>query len=266
MPLAISTFEEVTASGLIGLALVYFLSYLIKGTVGVGGLTPAILFGTYLLGPHHAVLVALTTNALAQVQFIPQGFRDGDWKAVSKIIAANFPCAAIGIWIFGRLEGSSLSLVLGLTLGALVLLDPSDRLSSRLGGMKFGSSLTLYVLAGASGLISGVAGGGGLFFLVIYLRYLCKDPRTLRGTTLLLGVVLVAWRVSILAFTGFISLGILKESLFLLPVTFLGGLVGTRLYKSLSAERFYQFFKIVLVLAAIGLIHKGLRSQIGACS
>jgi uncharacterized membrane protein YfcA len=252
-------FEEVNAPGLIGLALVYFLSYLIKGTVGLGGLTPAILFGTYLLGPHHAVLVALTTNALTQVQFIPQGLRDGDWKTVKTIIAANFPCAAVGIWIFGRLEGTSLSMVLGLTLGALVLLDQSDRLSSRLGGLKFGSSLSLYAIAGASGLISGVAGGGGLFFLAFYLRYVCKDPRTLRGTTLLLGTVLVAWRISILTFTGFISSGILIESLYLLPIAFLGGLAGTRLYKSISADRFYQFFKIVLVLAAIGLVSKGLR-------
>jgi uncharacterized membrane protein YfcA len=73
----------------------------------------------------------------------------------------------------------------------------------------------------------------------------------------------VAWRISILAFTGFIGPAIIMESVLLLPAAFLGGLAGTRLYGSLSTERFYQFFKIVLVLAAIGLIHKGLRGSFG---
>jgi uncharacterized membrane protein YfcA len=193
------------------------------------------------------------------VQFVPQAIRDGDRKIVKKIIVANFPCAAVGIWIFGRLEGTSLSLILGLTLGALVLLDRSERLPSWFGRARFGSGLGLYGLAGLTGLISGVAGGGGLFFLVFYLRYVCRDPKALRGTTLLLAMILVAWRICLLASTGFISSGILMESLFLLPITFLGGLVGTGLFGSLSTERFYQFFKIVLVMAAVGLIYKGLR-------
>jgi uncharacterized membrane protein YfcA len=251
-------FQAVSPVGVVGLAAVYFVSYLIKGTVGLGGLTPAILFGTFILGPHHSILLALTTNVLTQSQFVPQGIRDGDWSIAKRIVIANFPCAAMGIWIFGRLEGSLLTLFLGVLLGSLVLIDQSDWLAKKSGEINFDSPTVLYGLAAATGLISGIVGGGGLFFLVFYLRYICRDPRTLRGTTLLLAAVLVVWRVSILILAGHIDEQIFVESVVLWPAALLGGFVGTKLFGRLSTKRFYQFFKIVLTLAAIGLVYRSL--------
>lgn len=255
-------FEGVSRAGLVCLFVAYFATYLIKGVVGLGALTPAILFGSFIVGPRHSVLLALTANALSQVQFIPQAIRDGQWKIARKVIGANFAGAAVGIWVFGRLDEGWMTLVLGATLGLLSLIDQSDRASQLMGRIKLDSSFVILSLSGAAGFISGVAGAGGLTFLAIYLRHLCPDPRTLRGTILLLGMLFVGWRALVFATTGFIDAQVLAEAALLLPFAVLGGWLGTRLYRFLPATHFYAFFKGVVLLSAVGLIYKGLRAVI----
>ncbi len=255
-------FEGVSWAGLVCLFVAYFAAYLIKGVVGLGALTPVILFGSFIVRPHHSVLLALTANALSQVQFIPQAIRDGEWKIARKVIGANFAGAVVGIWIFGRLDEGWMTLALGAMLGLLSLLDQSNRASQLIGRIKLDSRFVILSLSGAAGLLSGVTGAGGLILLAFYLRHLCPDPRTLRGTMLMLGMLFVGWRALVLATNGFIDAQVLAEAALLLPVAVLGGWLGTRLYRVLLATRFYAFFRGVVLLSAVGLIHKGLRAVI----
>ncbi len=140
-------FEGVSWAELACLFVAYFATYLIKGVVGLGGLTPVILFGSFIVGPHHSVLLALTANALSQVQFIPQAIRDGEWKIARKIIGANFAGAAVGIWVFGRLDAGWMTLVLGATLGLLSLVDQSNRASQLVGRIKLDSRFVILSLS-----------------------------------------------------------------------------------------------------------------------
>ena len=117
MLFGLPVFSDTSSNGVLVLVLVYFLSFFIKGAVGVGSLSPVILLSTFLLGPHRAVLLGLTTNALSQIQFVPQGIRDGDWKIARRVIIANYIGAAVGVWIFGRLDSTWLTLILGAALG-----------------------------------------------------------------------------------------------------------------------------------------------------
>ena len=130
--------------------------------MGLGALTPVILFGSFIVRPHHSVLLALTANALSQVQFIPQAIRDGEWKIARKVIGANFAGAVVGIWIFGRLDEGWMTLALGAMLGLLSLLDQSNRASQLIGRIKLDSRFVILSLSGAAGLLSGVTGAGGL--------------------------------------------------------------------------------------------------------
>ena len=59
---------------------VYFGSFLIRGVVGVGNLALIIILGTLILGPHHAVVLAVTTTTVSQIQIVRPALRDGDWK------------------------------------------------------------------------------------------------------------------------------------------------------------------------------------------
>ena len=75
-------------------------------------------------------------------------------------------------------------------------------------------------------------------------------------------MLFVGWRALVLATNGFIDAQVLAEAALLLPVAVLGGWLGTRLYRVLLATRFYAFFRGVVLLSAVGLIHKGLRAVI----
>ncbi len=258
MLFGLPVFSDTSSNGVLVLVLVYFLSFFIKGAVGVGSLSPVILLGTFLLGPHRAVLLGLTTNALAQIQFVPQGIRDGDWKIARRVIIANYIGAAVGVWIFGRLDSTWLTLILGAALGLVAAAEQWKLLALLSERVDLSRAGLLVPLAGIAGLVSGVSGAGGIFFIAAYLRHVCPDARTFRGTMLLLSALLVGWRMALLVASGYITRQTWLEASVLFPVVFLGGLSGTWFYRRLPTARFYQIFQIVLLLAAASLIWKGL--------
>ena len=122
----------------------------------------------------------------------------------------------------------------------------------------------MFTLSAAAGLVSGIAGAGGLLLVAVYLRLICPEPRKLRGTILLMGLLIVAWRFILLLVSGEITLTLVVAAVSLLPVVILGGWVGHRIFKGLSKERFYQVFQAVLLLAATILLVRGLLSISGS--
>ena len=101
----------------------------------MGAMSLAILFGTMLVGPHHAILLGVITNAASHLQFLPQGMRDGDWRVARQVMLGNFAGSVLGIWIFGQVSSAWLTFLLGLTLGAVLITDminALERLSRRI--------------------------------------------------------------------------------------------------------------------------------------
>lgn len=131
----IDLFGNLTGVGIALLAVVFFGSYFVKGAIGIGAMSPAILFGTMLVGPHHAILLGVITNAASHLQFLPQGMRDGDWRVVRQVMFGNFAGSILGIWIFGQVGSAWLTFLLGLTLGGVLIADMTnalERLSKRI--------------------------------------------------------------------------------------------------------------------------------------
>ena len=58
----ISLFEGLSAQAIAAVALIYFVAFSIRGVIGFGSGMPAVLFSSWILDPHHAVLLALTTK------------------------------------------------------------------------------------------------------------------------------------------------------------------------------------------------------------
>lgn len=252
-------FEGITPFGLAGLAAVYFLSYFIKGVAGFGALTPAILFGSFLVPPHHAVLLALMANATSQLQFIPEGARHGDWRMVARIVPAYLTGVALGVLVFASLDPRGLTLVLGLSVAVLMLAELL-RLPERVARViDLRSPLLANGFAAASGALTGVTGAGGLFFLVVLLKLAGLAPRVFRATTFLLSAFSILWRTALLALGGFITVTLLIESVLLLPPVVLGGVVGSRLFHRLSARTFFVAVQALLLAGALGLVWQGLK-------
>ncbi len=171
---------------------------------------------------------------------------------------ANYIGAAVGIWIFGRLDATWLTLVLGTALGLVAFAEQSQLLALLSERVDMSRTVWLVPLAATAGLVSGVSGAGGIFFIATYLRNVCPDARTFRGTTLLLSALIVGWRTVLLVASGYITRQTVAEAAILFPVVLLGGLAGTWFFRRLPTERFYQIFQAVLLLAAASLIWKGL--------
>jgi len=53
----------------------------IRGAFGFGLNMPIVILTTFLLGPHHAVLLALLTTVVAQINLLPSAMKDADWPA-----------------------------------------------------------------------------------------------------------------------------------------------------------------------------------------
>lgn len=255
----VAVFEGVDLAGFAGLSAIYFGSYFLKGAFGVGALTPAILFGSFLLPPHHAVLLALIANAASQIQFIPEGLRHGDWPVVWRHVPAYLGGVVIGVVIFAWLDARWLTLVLGSCLAALMIAELA-RVPERLAEIfDVRSPAVAHTLAGASGLVTGVSGAGGLFFMVALLKFAGLAPRPFRATTFLLSAFSILWRTLLFAIGGFITLSLLGEVLLLLPVVVLGGIAGNRLFHLLPARGFFVGVQVLLLFAALGLVWSGLR-------
>lgn len=254
----IPLFEGFSAVQLAGLGLVFFASYFLKGAFGFGSLTPAILFASWIIEPHHAVLLAMLANCASQVQFIPEGVRHGSWPIVRTLLAANFVGAAIGIAIFSNLDGRGLTLALGIALGLVVLCDVL-KLPEKLGEhVDVRGRVAGWLIAAFSGLVSGLTGAGGLFFMAYYVRLSSNDPRSFRATTLLLSSIIVAFRTAVLAYAGFVNPQLLLETLCLAPFYVTGGWIGTVLFGRLSPKHFFMGIQVLLLMASAGLVYKSL--------
>lgn len=250
-------FEGLDVFHFLALAAVYLFAFTVKGAIGVGSLTPTIVFGALVIDAHHAVPLALMANIMSQFQFVREGFRNGDWTLVSKVILPNFAAAALGVWIFGRISTPTLTVVLGLALGLLVLFDMLGiwlRLARRVDIRK---PLTVISLSAFSGFVSGVTGAGGLLFVAIYLRMITTDKTTFRGTILLLSTLVVFWRALLMAYAGHIDRQIIIESAILLPIVIAGGAIGSLIHGRIPEKRFSEVLQAVILFGAAVLIWRG---------
>jgi len=255
-------FEGVPALNLALLFVVLFGAFFIKGAIGIGSLTPTVVFGALLIGPHQAVLLALIVNIISQVQFLRTAFCDGDWRITRLVLPANFAGAALGVWIFGRVGGAGLSLILGLVLGGIVIADTTRLLERLTAGRDLRRPATVSTLAGVSGLISGVTGSGGLLLLAVYLRLIYRDKQTLRATVLLLGTLFLTWRAVVMAASGFITPTLLAEGALVTPVIVLAGVLGTLLHRRVSEARYLLLLQLVILMGALGLIWRAVGTMI----
>jgi uncharacterized membrane protein YfcA len=109
-----------------------------------------------------------------------------------------------------------------------------------------------------SGVVSGVTGAGGLFFVAIYVKHICPTPQAYRGTVFLLSMLVVFWRTGVLVISGFIDTTLLIEGSLLVPVIVMGGVVGSWFYRKLSVRGFFLFFQFIVLFGAINLLWRGL--------
>ncbi len=254
----VNPFSQIPSWAIVCVFASHFLGFFIRGAFGFGSNMPIVLLTTWILSPHHAILLVILTACIAQIHLFPQGLNTVDWKVTRSLVIGQLIGIALGTWLFTMLASNWLTLVLGLLISSIVLMD-RFKLMERLASLvDLRSSTITSSLAATSGAVGTVSGGGGIYFLVAYLKLACATPETLRGTNIVLSGFFIMGRILFIAIAGLFSLNLLVEAGLLVPVVFLGTWAGTRFFQTSTAERFYTSLQLVLVCASIALVGKGI--------
>jgi uncharacterized protein len=251
-------FEGVAPVAIAGVCVIYFLSFAGRGALGFGAIAPAVTLSSFLIPPHHAVLLAVVTAMVPQLQILPDGIRHGDWQVAKPAIPALLLSIPVGVWLFDHISSDVFSLVLGAGISLIVIMDTFKILDRAAKSVDIREPKVVFGLSAVTGLIAGLAGAGGIMMLAVYLKHACRDYITLRATAALIGTLLIFWRLMATVVGGLIDLRLISEAVLLVPVVYLGVWVGTRYFRKMGAERYYNLFQALLLISALGLIADGL--------
>jgi uncharacterized protein len=251
-------FHDWSAVAIVGVALIYFIAFAGRGALGFGAVAPAITLSSFLIPPHHAVLLAILTATVPQLQVLPEGIRRGDWHVARPAIIALLVSIPFGVWAFTQINASMFSLILGFVISLIVVMDTMKLLDRAAKTVDIRKPAIVFALAGATGFMTGLAGAGGVMMLAVYLKHACRDYIALRATAALMGTILIFWRLFATIIAGLIDFQLVAESLLLIPIVYLGGWIGIHVFRRMGGDRYYNIFQALLLVSAVGLMVEGI--------
>lgn len=258
LPSHIVPFDGVSAWAIGCVIASYFFGFFVRGAFGFGSNMPIVLLTTWLLGPHHAILLTALAAAAAQLHLLPQGIGSADWRISRPLIAGMLVGVGAGTWLFIRLGEEWLTLVMGALIITIVALDRTRAVERFAPRVDLRSPLVTTSLAAGSACAGSVGGGGAMYLLNGFLKLACTSPSALRGTNLVVSGVFIFARITLLALAGLITPLLLIEAALLIPVVFLGTWAGTRFFRRAGPAGFYAALQALLIAAALALIVKGM--------
>jgi uncharacterized protein len=254
----VEVFAGLLAWHVVALAIVYAAAFFVKGVFGYGAIPVLIVAGSFLVEPHHAVVLAAVTNLATHVQYLPRGFRHGKTDLVLSLAVYLVPAIAIGVWVFAQLDGASLSVLAGAIILASVIADARGTLDPLAPWVRQNTRIAAPVFGTFAGLVSGIVGSGAIAFITLYVRIFAQDRHSFSATIILVTAVILVWRTAALTYAGEITWVIVGEALLLLPGGLLAGWIGARVASRLSDRLFFRFYRAVLVLGAALMMLRGL--------
>lgn len=252
-------FHDMSFGLLAFIAAIYFAAFLARGVLGFGAVAPIVIISSLLIEPHHAVLLALVAGTLPQLQMLPEGLRDGDRAIARPVLGAMMLGIPGGVWVFANMGTDWFLLVLGCVISVLILLDMGKVLDRALANVNVRALPVAVGLSVTAGFVNGLAGAGGVISIAVYLKQACRDHVSLRGTLVLVGTLLLCWRLAVTSVAGLITLKLITEALVLVPIVYLGVWLGTRYFRTVTPERYHRLVQMVILLSALGLVLKGIQ-------
>jgi uncharacterized membrane protein YfcA len=232
--------------------------FFIRGAFGFGSNLPLVLIITWIVGPHHAIVLALVVSVFAQIHLAPQGVRSADWSVFRTLTFGLLLGTLSGVVLFASLKADWLTIIMAVLIVSILIMDRYNAFARLQAIIDLQAKRVAIPLATLSGVVGSVSGGGGLYLLVAYLKITCVDARSLRGTNMMLSVMFQMVRFVALGIAGYISLQVLVESISLVPMMLLGSVCGRRLFNRLSEARFFHAIQIILLFGAGLLLIKGI--------
>ncbi len=263
LPTLYSSFENLTWWMITLVALAHAGGCFIRGAYGFGSNMPIVVATTFIIGPHHAILLALMTTIIGQLHLMPAGFKTADWQVTKTLIVGMIIGTLFGTWVFTFLPGSTLQIILGFLIVGIILIDTFKFVEKVTRHLDIRSLKITGSFSFISGTMGGLSGAGAFYFLVVYLKHACRTPEGLRGTNVMLATITMFMRVLALTTAGLITPKLICEGLLLSPVVLLATWLGAHAFKVSSPQRFYFTLQVLLLGGAAVLVVKGIRQVIG---
>lgn len=221
---------------------------IIRGITGFGGslvMTPAL---SMLFEPKLVIPTVLLLEAFVAAPTLGEALRKARFKVIGPICLAAFATVSLGGYVLVHTEPQVLRRVIAgmVILFSLMLLKNVRYTAQR----RMSTSLVLGALSGV------LVGGTGIGAPPVIL-YLLSGPDSIEETRANLMLVVTALSVAALAMMWYRGLLQLQGPLSVLtlgPSFYAGILVGARLFRGFSEQRFRRFtllFLIVVALAAL---------------
>lgn len=258
LPAPITPFAGIPWWAIAGVFAAHAFGCFIRGAFGFGSNMPIVIITTFLLGPHHAILLALLTTVVAQARLLPAGIREADWRVSRPLMAGLIIGTALGTWLFTILSPEWLLLVLGLLLGVIVLMDVFKLLQRLTAHVDLHSPALATGFAFTGGAMGGLGGAGAFYFLVVYLKHACATASQLRATNVVLSALTMVTRVVVVLLAGRMTWTLVAEGLLLTPLVFAATWYGTHVFKTTTPARYYAALQALLLAGAIALTVKGI--------
>ena len=205
MIFGLTPFANLSLEFILLVFVINWFGYTLRGAFGFGAGLPIVLFMSLIIPPHEAVLLHSTATLVSQVQLLPQGVRDGDWKISKSLILGFFVSTILGVMVFSALKEDQLKIAMGGLLLFVILADMGNLRDWVAARLDLRRPIVPFGYAGAAGIIGTISGGGTGYFLSVYLKWATDSPRAFRGTSLLMAVFYAAWRFIAFAIAGWVS-------------------------------------------------------------
>ena len=220
-------------------------AYTIQAVTGFAGNIFAMPVGTHLLGLHSSVAVLNAMGFFACGLLAVMNIKHVHWRELAKIVLTMLPFVLVGIWLDSVLPLDVLLKIYGLI---ILLVGAKNLLSKR---QRFLPEWALWIVLALAGLIQGMFVSGGAL-LVIYTVQKLQDRQQFRATLSMVWAVLNFIYAGIAVQQGYFTPDVVQVVLMCIPAAVLATLVGNRLQRHLSQERFLKLTYVLLL--CIGLV------------
>ncbi|MEG0418675.1 MAG: sulfite exporter TauE/SafE family protein [Gordonibacter sp.] len=225
----------------------FFFAYTVQAITGFAGNIFAMPVGTTLLGLNSTVSILNAMGFFACGLLALMNIKHVNWRELGKILAVMVVFMMVGIWLDTIMP---LHILLKIYGAVIVVIGAKNLLFKR---QKFLPEWALWVILALAGIIQGMFVSGGAL-LVIYAVQKLRDQQEFRITLSMTWTVLNFIYACIAFQQGHFTGDVLQIILMCIPLAVIATVLGSKLQKKISRERFLKLVYVMLLLIGIVLV------------
>ncbi|MEF9876768.1 MAG: sulfite exporter TauE/SafE family protein [Gordonibacter sp.] len=225
----------------------FFFAYTVQAITGFAGNIFAMPVGTTLLGLNSTVSILNAMGFFACGLLALMNIKHVNWRELGKILAVMVVFMMVGIWLDTIMP---LHILLKIYGAVIVVIGAKNLLFKR---QKFLPEWALWVILALAGIIQGMFVSGGAL-LVIYAVQKLRDQQEFRITLSMTWTVLNFIYACIAFQQGHFTGDVLQIILMCIPLAVIATVLGSKLQKMISRERFLKLVYVMLLLIGIVLV------------